>query len=368
MILQRIFIVLLVFIVSQINVFGETTTTGNLKTYTVVSKIVPEIYSATGTVESRTETDISPRITSRIMKVFVRSGDHVKKDQILIQLEDNALQASVLEVQNKIDSMAAAIRSAKQAVNSATAEAELAKTEKERSDKLYAKKAFSTKQYEQSASNYKKAVAELNQAKQNVESLIAEKKAAEQTLERSKTLLSYSSIKSSMDGVVGERSVDPGDLAVPCKILMRIFDPKRLMLEVPIRESLIRKIKLGEKIVLNIAGLKKKFYAEIKEIVPYVDTKTRTFLVKACIDKSEGLIPGMYGVTDIKVGTKKELLIPTKAITRIGQVETVLIMVGENTKKIFVRTIPSPITNMRVVLSGLKENDKVVSGGKKIDL
>jgi RND family efflux transporter MFP subunit len=239
---------------------------------------------------------------------------------------------------------------------------ELANTEYKRNKTLYLSKAISQKMNEQSISNYKKATAELSRARQNIESLVAEKKATEQALTRTKTLLAYSEIRSPMDGIVSERAVDPGDLAIPGKILIKVFDTSRLMLEIPVRESLIKKIKLGEKVAFDVKALNKTYYGEIKEIVPYVDTKTRSFLVKVCIDKTQGqrLVPGMYGVAKMKIGSKKELLIPKGAVTRIGQTETVIVEEKNKFIKVFVRTIESPIPDMRTVLSGLYVNDKVL--------
>ena len=356
-----IIITVLASLLFQISAFAVTNEqVEKQQIYTVHYTNVPLIYEATGTVESRTEANISPRITARTINVYVRDGDHVKKDQIMIKLEDSALQASVLETESHIDSITARISSAENAVKSAEAVFELANTEYKRNEKLYSSKAISQKLYEQSISNHKKATAELARAKQNVQSLIAEKKAAKQALVRSKTLFTYSEIKSPIDGIVGEIAVDPGDLAIPGKILMKVFDPSKLMLEIPVRESLIKKIKLGDTISFDVTALNKTYKGKIREIVPYVDTKTRTFLVKVCIDHSQGLIPGMYGVAKIKTGEKKELLIPQRAITRIGQVETVLVENKEDTQKVFVRTIKSSVTDMQVLLSGLTKGDKIL--------
>ena len=362
---KTLFILALLICSTQLNIFSAETknikdTTVGKQFFTIQYSNIPVIYKATGTVESRSVANISPRITSKVMNVYVRSGDHVKKNQLLIKLEDSALHSSVLEIENRIDAITSGISSSKNAVESTEAVFELAKTENNRNSKLYSSKAISRKSYDQTLSNYKRAHAELSITQQNVQSLIAEKKALEQTLERSKTLFAYSEIKSPINGIVGERKVDPGDLAIPGKILMKIFDPSKLMLEVPIRESLIRKIKLDDKIVFEVRALNKIFTGRIKEIVPYVDTNTRTFLVKVSINQSKELLPGMYGVAKIKIGNKKELLIPNKAITRIGQTETVIVVNNNIGSKVFIRTMDSSIPNMRVLLSGLTANDRVI--------
>jgi HlyD family secretion protein len=354
-------VIIAIFLLLQISSFaGNIEQAEKKQIYTVHYTNIPDIYVAAGTVESRTEANISPRITARTINVYVRDGNHVKKNQLLIKLEDSILQASVLETESHIDSINARISSADNSVKSAEAVFELADTEFKRNNKLYSSKAISQKQYEQTVSNYKKASAELNRARQNVLSLVAEKKAVEQVLSRSKTLFTYSEIKSPIDGIVGEIAVDPGDLAIPGKILMKIFDPSKLLLEIPVRESLIKEIKIGEEIVFEVKALSRKYKGQIREIVPYVDTKTRTFLVKVCIDHSKGLVPGMYGIARIVIGSKKVLLIPKNAITRIGQVETVLLKKDNIVSKVFISSIKSSTPNIQIVLSGLDENDKII--------
>ena len=58
-------------------------------TFLVNKNTVNETYEAVGTVRPRTETKIEAQVTGKILSVYVKPGDFVKKGDRLIQLENN---------------------------------------------------------------------------------------------------------------------------------------------------------------------------------------------------------------------------------------------------------------------------------------
>ena len=116
---------------------------------------------------------------------------------------------------------------------------------------------------------------------------MAREKAALQALRQTQANLSYATIKSPMDGIVSDRMDDPGDLASPGNIIMKIFDSNRLMLYVPLRESLVKSVKIGDKIKFNVESLKRALTGAVSEIVPAVDPGSRTFF-------SQNMYQGKY--------------------------------------------------------------------------
>jgi multidrug efflux pump subunit AcrA (membrane-fusion protein) len=156
-----------------------------------------------------------------------------------------------------------------------------------------------------------------------------------------------------MDGIVAERLADPGDLASPGSIILRLFDPTRLMLEVPVREGLVSRIKLGERVPFEVEALGTSLYGEVKEVVPDVDPGSRTFMVKICIGEAPGLMPGMFGVLELPMGTRSAIVLPDSLITRVGQLEYVQAQLDGRAAKLLVRTIPAG-SNQCEVVSGLE--------------
>ena len=105
--------------------------------------------------------------------------------------------------------------------------------------------------------------------------------------------------------MVAERLADPGDIASPGNKLLRLFDPTRLMLDVPVREGLVTRIKLGERVYFHVDALGTNLTGEVREVVPSVDHGSRTFLVKICIGEAPALMPGMFGVLQLPIGTRR---------------------------------------------------------------
>lgn len=313
---------------------------------------VPEVYRTAGTVTSRTHVDVAARIVARIVEITVRSGDRVTNGALLVRLDDADLRAAMQQAAERVKAARAGLSAAQERVSQAQAAFDLASADVQRMRQLLASGAISQQALDTAESQYRQTRAALAQAEQGRLAAQAELQAAEQALRQAEAVLSYATIYSPSDAVVAERLADPGDLASPGKVLMRLFDPTRLMLEVPIRESLVQRLKLGEHVPFHVAALGKTFTGDIREIVPAVDPGSRTFMVKICIGEAPGLVPGMFGTLELPLGTRRALLIPERAITRAGQLEYVHQKVDGSVQRTLVRTIPAS-DGKREVVSGL---------------
>ena len=297
---------------------GATVGAGTL---TVQSVEVPVIYKAVGTVRSRTEIDLSPRIVARILEIKVRSGDRVAKGDVLVTLDDAELSSGVRQVAERVRQTRAAL--------------DLATTELERARKLLATGSISQQAFDFADSNAR-------QARAASDASIEAQKQAE-------AVLGYATLVSPIDGVVAERLADPGDIASPGNILLRVFDPTRLMLDVPVREGLVARIKLGEKVPFHVDALGTNLTGEVREVVPSVDPGSRTFLVKICICETPALMPGMFGVLQLPTGMRRALTLPENGVQRVGQLEYVRTLLDGRPRQILVRTVPAADGKVEIV-------------------
>ncbi|MDD3117688.1 MAG: efflux RND transporter periplasmic adaptor subunit [Victivallales bacterium] len=288
---------------------------------------VPVIYRAVGTVRSREEIELSPRIVSRVREVTRRSGDTIKRGEVLVRLDDADLTAARdRAAQNLAEAKAAQDRAEKNYV---------------RQKGLLAKNIIPRKDFENAEEDWRASTARVN--------------ATEQSLKEAETALTYATITSPMDAVVAERFVDPGDLAGQSNVMLKLFDPTRLMLYVPVREGLVKAVRVGDRVQFTVAALGRNFEGEIREIVPAVETGSRTFLVKMCIlGDTKGLMPGMFGVIELPLGTEPAYLVPENAITRIGQLEYLTGITADGRQhRLMVRTVPASEAGMRRIVSGV---------------
>jgi len=256
---------------------------------------IPVIYSTVGTVQSREEIKISSRIIAKITNIYVREGDKIKKGDLLVSLDDSDLKANLAKTMEKL--------------KEAKALFSLAEKELERTRILYEKNAVSKKVFDEVESKYKSAEASLLAAKESVK--------------EAEAVLSFSSIKSPINGIVARRFLEIGDLATPGVVILQIFDNSRLMLHVPVNESLISKIKIGDKLEFSVNAVNKTYEGEIKEFSNEIDPITRSFMVKICLGEAPELLPGMFGRLYIITGKEKAILIPAETIFKSGQLEFV---------------------------------------------
>ncbi|MBN1865203.1 MAG: efflux RND transporter periplasmic adaptor subunit [Victivallales bacterium] len=298
---------------------------------------VPAYYRTVGTVRSRDEIELSSRITARIIDIKYRSGDQVPKGELLIQLDDNDLQAAVSRNAERLAGAQANHKHSKQ--------------ELDRSVQLFDKQVIPQKN--------------LDLAERNERSARSEVAAAEQALKEAEANLAYAKIVSPMSAIVADRFADPGDMASPGKTLMSVFDPERLMLYVPIRESLVKKVAVGDKLKFKVEALDEALTGEIREIVPSVDQGSRTFLIKICIGKVPGLIPGMFGTLELELYREPAIVIPKNAIMRTGQLEFVILVKADGTRvQRLVRSVAGPTEQSRRIMAGLEKNEKIIIPGE----
>ena len=129
-----------------------------------------------------------------------------------------------------------------------------------------------------------------------------------------------------------------------------------------VRESLIGRISLHEKLSVKVTALGGEVLSgEVAEIEPLADPVTRSFLVKVRLPEVPGLYPGMFGRLLVPLGQEEAVLVPERAIRRVGQLETVMVRDGEQWLPVYVRT--GEMLDGRVeVLSGLSGGETVGIG------
>jgi RND family efflux transporter MFP subunit len=313
---------------------------------------VPVTYRAVGTVSSRSVVDVAPRIVARVRELPVRDGDRVSKGDLLVKLDDADLVAAVNQAREQLRAVQAGVTGAAEKVQQTQAALDLVTTDLGRMRQLAASGTISQQALDNAESNYRQTRATLAQAEQAQAAAAAVVLASEQAVRQAEAFMSYATILSPMDGVVAERMADPGDLASPGNILLRLFDPVSLLLEAPIREGLVGRLKLGDIVPFTVDALNTTLEGDIREIVPSVDPGSRTFMVKICIGKAPQLMPGMFGVLQLPMGTRQALLIPADAVIRVGQLEYVRAMLGDRVERVLVRTI-SADSNQCEIVTGL---------------
>jgi len=317
---------------------------------------ITDWYEAVGTVRPRTETRIESQIAAKIISVKVRPGQKVTKGQTLVVLDSRQFRSRVGQSKQALRKAISGKEQAKQGLIAAEAAFKQAKAAFERIKTYFQSQAATTQDLEKAESAYLQAEAEV---KRNKKALIGAEsgiKQAEEVVKEATIGLGYAELNAPQSGEVLKRLVEPGDMALPGKPLIILQTTGALRLEAFVREGLISKISIGDRLEVDIKALDKRFDAVVEEIVPYADPQTRTFLVKATLPTVSGIYPGMFGKLLIPASEQKVVLIPINAIQKVGQLEFVRLKEKNEWKKCYIK-IGKTIGDKAEVLSGLNGNE-----------
>ncbi len=300
------------------------------KTAKVSLITVPLTETASGTVQAIRETTITSKLTARVMGVYAKAGETVKKGQLIIKLDDTELQGKLQ--QGKAD-IALSESNLKQA-----------QSDYVRYSSLFKSRAVSKQDFENVETKEKNSRAQLNKAK----GIVSETEA----------LIRYANIVSPIDGLVVDKEVDVGDTVLPGQVLLKLYDNTAMQLIANVRESLANRLTPGQDIEVKIDALDKICSAKVREIVPESNSTDRTFQVKVTGPCPKGIYSGMFGRIYIPLGQKDVLVIPENAVIKTGQLELVKLIENGVISKRYIRTGRQFGNNVEV-LSGLKEGELI---------
>lgn len=255
----------------------------------------PVFEHASGTVASEIETRVSSKILARIEEIDVRAGSVVETGQVVVRLDRRDLEARTEEARDQL--------------RAAEARLELARTEQKRMEALASANVASRQEVDRIRSTFRVAEADVE--------------AAEQRLHDAEIALTHAEIRAPVSGRVIDRLAEPGDTAVPGEPLLRIYDPGRLRLEVPVRETLAVTLSDGKILRTRIDALDLDLDGTVDEIVPFAEPGARTLLVRVRLPRDERLVAGMFGRVAVPSGERTRLLVPEEAVSRVGQLEFV---------------------------------------------
>ncbi len=193
--------------------------------------------SASGTVEI-TEVEVSSKLSGRIERLLVDEGDSVLKDQVLIELEKNELEAQLKQAQ-------AAYQVSLSQVAQAKSNAENLKTNLYRTTELF--KAGSATQQQLDDLNTKYQVA--NDQLTSASHLTDQTKAM---IDLIKVNLDNSVIKSPINGLVMSKNTEIGEVVLPGSSLLTLGDLAHPWVKIYIKETDLGKVKLGQKAQVKI--------------------------------------------------------------------------------------------------------------------
>lgn len=220
-----------------------------------------------GTVISDNEKVISSRNMGYIKNVNVTEGSFVKKGDILYEIDSSSMDSNKNEI----------------LLNLQIQKNQLAniKTNYERYKRLYAQDLvpkYDVEQLELNLLNTKNMIAITNTKLKEINSQY-----------------DYLTIKAPNDGLIIQKSIKAGEMAMPSTPALILSDLSSLQIKTDIAESNLNSISLNQEVKVEIPSINYSDIGKISAIVPNINSSTHSFTLKISFDKKDYKIyPGMY--------------------------------------------------------------------------
>ncbi|MCL4401912.1 MAG: efflux RND transporter periplasmic adaptor subunit [Acidobacteria bacterium] len=320
----------------------------------------PAGYEVTGTVRARTSVAISAKVMGYVQEVRAQAGDHVREGQVLVVLDSRDLEAGYRQAEAMGQEVRDAIPEVDNAVAAAKAQLDLAKVTFSRMQDLFSKKSISSQEYDEATAklkaaqaSYQMALAKRTQIKSKIVQVDQARRAAE-------IMRGYAEIHAPFSGVITNKTVEPGVLATPGAPMFTVERDGSFRLEAPVEESRLPFIRVGQPVTVALDALDKTLPARVSEIVPAVDSASRSYIVKLDLPAMPNLRSGLFGRAIFPLGTRQVITVPAASVVQRGQLQSVLV-VEDGVARTRLVTTGQKSKNDVEVLSGLTPGEKVIS-------
>lgn len=314
----------------------------------VSASSVQDYYETSGTVKAKNIAVVSSRMMGEVTAIYAKEGDQVKKGQILLVVDDR-------DITEKIKAAEAGYKEALKGLEIAKQNRMLVNTTYQRYKRLHDEKALSQQELDQIETQKKVADLEYERAVEMVNR-------AKAALSEAKVYQGYTRVTAPFSGIVTEKKIEKGNMAVPGSPLFTIEDPSLYRIEVNVDERFLGMINKGMPVVLSIDSLGINTKAVVSEIVPLIDPMSRTFLAKIDV-KAQQLKSGIFARVKIPIGKRETILVHRKAIVEIGQLTGVYTVNQEGIVSFRPIKTGKTFEDKIEVLSGLKPGERIVSEG-----
>lgn len=353
----------------------------------VRTQLLEKIISLPATIESDETALLMPRVEAYVGEVLVDIGDEVSAGQVLVRLSAPELAQAVEEhqaMQRQLiwdgQVMQAELAAAETQLQVGNAQLELKNSERARLAELASTGAIARQRLEEANAAAQSSQATLQKYAQTLLVIKAKLKKGDAELavgqvqlERAKSLASYLEIKAPFAGVVSERNVDPGNLVRPSgsgadmRSLLTVAKVDKLRAVLHATTDIARQLAIGcpvEFVTDDIPG--KTFTGRLSRFAGTYHQKTR--MMRAEVDLDNSLDPltgrrplraGSYGTTSIVLKSQTLPVVPTTALRRQGDRQSVVV-VREGVCMITPVDVAFEVGDLTGITNGLQAGDQVV--------
>lgn len=334
---------------------------------------------------------ISPKITAPITEFKVRRGDPVKKGQLLAKLENKDLAGQAEASQGSFEQADAGYKTSvdatiPQQVQKAQVDAEAAKAAYEAQLRAYNSRkelfdqgalpqrdldsaAVALAQARGANEVAQKQLADLERLgkEQAIKSAQGSRLFSEGTMRSAEAQLSYSFIRSPIDGVVTDRPLYAGDLATANQPILTVMNLSRLIAKSHIPQAEAATLKVGDAAQLKLPGLDEPVNGKVTLVSPALDPGSTTIEVWVEAAKpNPALKPGMTVQLAMTSKTVKDaIVVPANAVFKNPEGEASYVVLAGADQKAHWQTVELGVRNADnvQVVKGLNAGAPIITSG-----
>jgi membrane fusion protein, multidrug efflux system len=312
------------------------------------TKDMPVYLSGLGSVQAFYTVTLKSRVDGPVEQVYFKEGQDVKKGELLVQIDPRAYQVAVEQ-----------------------AEATLLKDQSQLT--------IATRNFERYQDLFKQGVVsrqDMDAQESTHGALAGQVKADQAAVDNAKLNLSYCRITSPIEGRVGLRQVDPGNMVHASDatglLVITQLRPITALFTIP-EDSLpaVMKAEHAQRKALEVDAFSRDNQTKLASgtlttVNNQIDPTTGTVRLKAVFDNTDGLLwPNQFVNARLLLDTKKNAVtIPAAAIQRGVQGTFVFVVGQDNTAQI--RSVKIGVTDGDLVAvdQGLNAGEQVVTDGQ----
>lgn len=318
------------------------------------------------------EVDVMAKVAGYLRTIRVDLGDRVREGEVLAELEIPEMTDEISKAAAVVEQGGAEADAARDELQRAESSHQIAHLSHTRLLEASKKERGLIPQQELDEVLSKDLIAEAQLASARSRVRVEEQRTnvARAEVARLRTMRNYVTITAPFSGTVTRRYANVGSMiqtgiasqsqAMP---VVRLSQISTLRLSLPVPEPLVPSVRVGDTVEVHVRSMDRNFEGRIARLGSRLDTQTRTMQAEVDVANPSGvLLPGMYAEVTVESQQAGVLAVPVEAVERTASTTRVYAIDKSGTIRVAPVQLGAEDAHRAQVLSGLSENDLVVTG------